>query len=516
MDTINIIKEELNMYYGDYIILVMTILACIFLVIEDKETKKKFIYPLFVMVFCIICPVLYKFVFKNIIYWRLFWILPDAILISLAIVKLIKKVKSNLIKLVFFALSVVVIVIIGSNVFTKAIYTQIKNGYKISQDAVDVCEIILNTDEEPRCIMPKSIYSEIRQYSGDLTLMYGRNVQGYIGEASILDEYIYKKMKSKSPQYETILAVAKKENYNFIVCEVSNPIDEGVLEKYNFYEVGSTDNYIIYYSSENLGDGWVVTQFGDNSKWENSSYILENREKQLIIIDGGREGNSERLLEVIENNNNHVDAWILTSPQREHIGAFNKIVSGNEQLVIDKIYTVDVNYEIYSKKAKEYEYIEYYEEYKDLTKNMDNIVFVYEGDVINLCGLEMEIINAWNEDTNLENTMLAKRGAMIFSIKNKEEIMLFCSDVLGDAEDIVSEKIKKIDYDYIQIDNHGKGVLTEGVYNAISADAVFVDIALNKINEDNKNHVVNTIDAIDENDIEIYTLDTTPNVIILK
>ncbi len=516
MDYINIIKDKFHMYYGDYIFLIMVIIACFFLALEDKETKKKLIYPLFFVAFCVLCPVLYKYVFKDIVYWRLFWIIPDTMIISIAIVKLIKKAKSNLLKVMMTILSIGIIVGVGENVFTNATYTSVENGYKISQETVDVCEIISKIDEEPRCIIPKSIYSEIRQYSGDIELMYGRNVQGYIGETSLTDEYVYRKMKSKSPQYETILAVAKKENYNFIVCEDSKPIDEDILMKYNFYEVGSTENYLVYYADETMGEGWLVTQLGDNSQWENTSYVLENSENQLIIIDGGRGGNNEKLLELIGQHNNHIDAWILTSPQREHIGAFNKIVSENEHLVIDKIYTIDVNYEMYSKKAKEYEHIEYYEEYRNLTKNMDNIVFVYEGDVIDLCGLEMEIINAWSEDTDSENTMLAKRGAMAFSIKNKEDIMLFCSDVLGDAENNIKEKIKTIDYDYIQIDNHGKGNLSQDVYNSISADAVFIDIALNKVSEDDRNYVESTTNILRENDIEIYTLDTTPNAIILK
>lgn len=513
---IDIIKDKLDMYYGDYIFLIITIVACVFLAIEDKETRKKLIYPLLLVVLCIVCPVLYKYVFKNIIYWRLFWLIPSSLLVPTAIVKLIKRAKSNILQYIILVVFICIIVNSGVNVYDNVEYLTAKNGYKISQATVDVCEIILSKDSEPKCIMPNSIYTEVRQYSGDIQLMYGRNMQGYISESSVDDDDIYKKMSDSNPQYETVLALAQYEGYNFVVNDINKPINQILLDRYGFCEIGRTEYYIVYQAISDMSDEWLVAQIGMNGNWENTGYVLKNQNNRLIIIDGGREGNGEYLYNLIKENNYHVDAWIITTPLREHVGAFNKIMSEYDDVTIDKIYTIDVNYERYSEFAKEYEYIEYYEIFKGLTDNMDNIVFVNEGEIIDLCGLEMEVINAWDEQTDLEKTVLAQRGAMVFSLKNKEEAILFCSDALGVAEEKINDKLKNINYDYVQIDNHGKYALSSDVYNSISAKAVFVDITVSRTSEDKRAVVYDLMTIFNEKDITVYTLDTSSNMIILK
>ena len=57
--------------------------------------------------------------------------------------------------------------------------------------------------------------------------------------------------------------------------------------------------------------------------------------RKLIVVDSGNPDNEEYVRQVLEKKGNHVNAWILTHPHPDHIGAFNQIwqATGNIQLM---------------------------------------------------------------------------------------------------------------------------------------------------------------------------------------
>lgn len=519
IEILNNILNYIYMYYGEGIFLILAIMSYVYLIVKSHDLRGKILYPIGLILFCIVNPILYKLVFSHIIYWRLFWIMPDAIIISLAAVKLLQECGGRLRKISLISVYIVIIVLLGQNAFTNAEYVRIENQYKISAETVEICDIILEVSDEPKCIMPESIFTEVRQYSGVIEMMYGRNADEYISDILISDKVIFEFMESDYPNYETILAKAVFDGYNFLVCEVSKPIEQSLLDIYGFEEIARTKENIVYYYSTAITttNDWFITQYGYKSSLDNTFYTLEDHDNHLIIVDGGR-GNSKLLREIIHAHDNHVDAWIITSPHIAHLGIFDKRIDENKDIIIDTIYTIDINYDRYKETEHWHGYVENYAEFLSIAEDMDNIEYVQGGTILDICGLEMSILNAWDEIVDPYDANLAYNGSMVFSVKGQYDSMLFCMDATDEIESRLIEQIgdSMSEYDYIQTSNYGDNRLSDSFYSMLTPNAAFVDVCVDKIEDEGKRQSVNSLLILfNENKIKTNTFDTFPNMTIL-
>ena len=92
-------------------------------------------------------------------------------------------------------------------------------------------------------------------------------------------------------------------------------------------------------SESDVINEWIITQHGRNDI-NLSFYTIYNEEKGLIVVDGGWTDDAANVREVMDELGGHIDAWILTHPHQDHIGAFNLLYNELEGITVDKIYTV--------------------------------------------------------------------------------------------------------------------------------------------------------------------------------
>ena len=233
-------------YYADGFFLILAICAYIYLFVHEEKIRKKMLYPVAMLVFCILNPVLYYKVFKDIIYWRLFWLIPDAIMIAYAVTMMVRASKKTMEKIMVLLFVCGVIVIKGTNVYTNGGFTVRQNLEKVSESVVQVCDVMLEMEEEPRCILPGPLLSEARQYSGSIKSAYGRNAFGYILAMPQEQWDIYQEMEKETPDFDYILGKAVERNYTFVVTYDRHVIEEEILLKYNYYEKACVAGYRIY------------------------------------------------------------------------------------------------------------------------------------------------------------------------------------------------------------------------------------------------------------------------------
>lgn len=246
-EAIEMIVNWFRAYYADGFFLTLAVAACIYLFVCEKEIRKKLLYPLCLLIFCVLNPVLYFKIYHSIIYWRLFWLLPDAILIAYAVTSLLRKCRKTLIKVLLLLVFCSLIVIKGTNVYKYGVFTVWKNPQKVAGEVASVCDAMLSIEEEPRCILPASLFCEARQYSGNIQSMYGRNAHWYIVEVTQEQWDMYQAMESESPDFNYILESALQQDYHFVVTYDRNEIAEDILLNYHFYEVACVDGYRVYY-----------------------------------------------------------------------------------------------------------------------------------------------------------------------------------------------------------------------------------------------------------------------------
>ena len=263
-------------------------------------------------------------------------------------------------------------------------------------------------------------------------------------------------------------------------------------------------------------DGYKITQYGNYEQLQHLFYTIEDKENNLVIIDGGWSYDAEEVYEIIAQHNNHVTAWIITHPHPDHVGAFNTVMSEHPEIIIDDIYSIDMNYERYRETAHDYDGFEACEQYMEIISNLGNVHLLKEGDVFYVLGLEFDVIHAWDEEVDELTANLANNGSLCFIVKGKEESMLFCADAQKEVENSIIERHKdELNVDYVQLGHHGNWGLTTDFYDLINPKAVFFDVSRD-IFEGEKFDAALLRDYFYERDISCYTYITSPNVIEIR
>lgn len=261
---------------------------------------------------------------------------------------------------------------------------------------------------------------------------------------------------------------------------------------------------------------YEITQYGLEEGSQVMFYTIKSPDGKLAVIDGGTKDYEAYVRQVLAQEGNMVDTWIITHPHEDHIGAFIEIMKNPGDISVSKIYTIDIDYDYYKSVAQEVDRIDIYDEFLQL--NLSNITYLYEGDELNLMGLKMEVFNAYS-DEHKEGIIagnLMNESSLIFKLTNKKESILFCSDTgnLSVWQKEISMYGDELKADYMQVGHHGASY-NEEFFNIVGAKKLFVD-APKSLREWKDYPVYSNLKLLEEKGYTINTYETTPNSIFLN
>lgn len=85
-----------------------------------------------------------------------------------------------------------------------------------------------------------------------------------------------------------------------------------------------------------VGELWML---GSATDAQNLSIVIKSPNGKLIVIDGGWEADADKLSSMILQLGGKVDAWLITHPHEDHVGALCAILNDSSRKIkIDKIY----------------------------------------------------------------------------------------------------------------------------------------------------------------------------------
>lgn len=85
--------------------------------------------------------------------------------------------------------------------------------------------------------------------------------------------------------------------------------------------------------------GSKLTLIANRTNSQMLSVLVETNNGRLIMVDGGVEGDAGHLIETLAAKGGHVDAWLITHPHSDHIGALDYILRHPESgISVDGIY----------------------------------------------------------------------------------------------------------------------------------------------------------------------------------
>ncbi|MBQ8305777.1 MAG: MBL fold metallo-hydrolase [Blautia sp.] len=260
---------------------------------------------------------------------------------------------------------------------------------------------------------------------------------------------------------------------------------------------------------------WKVTQFGDITESQEMCYTVTT-ENGLVIIDGGCPYEAARLKKIIAQYGNRVEAWILTHPHSDHITAFMDIYDEMKDTIsIHHIYLPEhPDAEIMKAKAS-WDSYDCYERF--LSMDIPNLEYVHTGDVLDVMGLKMEVLSAYDNVVFEASDDLMNDGSLVFRLCGKETSMLFLADMGKSMTSFLSGTYgTKLASDYVQMGHHGFGGPDAEVYRLIAPKGAFFDAPGWLMQSDTERSARPKVQLMQELGCQIYSYYTTPNQIILS
>jgi len=212
--------------------------------------------------------------------------------------------------------------------------------------------------------------------------------------------------------------------------------------------------------------GFTLWQLPSQTGSQMNSYVLLMDNGRVSVIDGGMAGDASYLKGFLAALGNEVEAWFISHPHLDHIGALNEILKAPGDLKIHTIY--------HSEMSKSY--IDEHEiQYKELTNEFYDNLQKFEGEVVNLTepgsvirigGTQFKILGVKNEEITANPY---NNQSIVIKVWDSKKTVLFLNDlgVEGGDKLLNGPYRSELDSDYLQMAHHGQNGVSEDFYRSI-------------------------------------------------
>lgn len=216
--------------------------------------------------------------------------------------------------------------------------------------------------------------------------------------------------------------------------------------------------------------GASLTLMGSSNGGQMLSMILQTKNGNLIVIDGGFDVDADRLRSQIKSMGGHVSAWLVTHPHSDHVGALNKLMQENANgITIDAIYCSLASpewYSTYDPSGAEmaHTFISTVSKYPQ-----NKIRSVSKGDVYQVDEVTIQVLNNRYELINADNHFTGNNAGIVYMLTVNGQKILVLGDMCYEGgqrllEDVGAPALKA---DIVQMAHHGQQGVSEEVYQAI-------------------------------------------------
>ncbi len=224
-------------------------LAFIFLMIGNQIFRRKIGYGLLIIMLLFACKPLYSIIWEKIFgntFWRAFWLLNVEFVFAFAIIDLVRKSNQKALKFGIMLCGIVLLIFSGTFMYQEGVFKKADNPYKLDQNSIDIAQYLLSIDAHPYALCSLDVAMQIRQYSDDIQLLYGRDAVGY--SLPISDENVKEVSrqieKEKRPDFAFITNVCKQYGVRYMVIRKKKNQDE--LIENGWRQIAVFDKKIIY------------------------------------------------------------------------------------------------------------------------------------------------------------------------------------------------------------------------------------------------------------------------------
>lgn len=241
----------------------------------------------------------------------------------------------------------------------------------------------------------------------------------------------------------------------------------------------------------------LVTQIATNSE-ESLSYLIETKEKDVIMIDGGSYEESEHLEQVLMEKGGIVKGWFMTNLHSQNFGALEEIIQ-NGKIEIQNIYLTSNPKEWYETHEPE-RYAPINEFLNLLSEKSLPVTQVPNRHEILVDNLYITVLNIANPE--LTGDYAGFNQSMVIKINNTYKSMIF----MGNIAQVAAEKFKdnnldEIDCDAVQVSNNGAQFVPDDIYQKMTPKYLFMSIPKNSNQEEAEKYLQNLGETLNVEEI---------------
>lgn len=213
----------------------------------------------------------------------------------------------------------------------------------------------------------------------------------------------------------------------------------------------------------------------EQSRSQMMSYILQTKEGNLIVIDGGVRRDAEHLQDMLMQLGGPepvVDLWLLTHPHEDHIDALLEIFSKQSPIRIKKIYDHFLSRKFYDNYA-EFEVMskQSLKEYNQWKAKYPDMFYDFEqGQVLIVGSAKIRVLHVPDESITCN---AYNNSSVVFCVDAEEQRILFTGDLGKEAGDRVVSMLpgEELRADFVQMAHHGQNGVNKSFYEAVTPAA---------------------------------------------
>lgn len=197
-----------------------------------------------------------------------------------------------------------------------------------------------------------------------------------------------------------------------------------------------------------------------------NSYVFQMSNGKVAVMDGGMEDETAYLRGFLAALGNEVEAWFISHPHNDHMGALNKILMEPGEIKIKTIYhsaLLPAFYEVNEPTQAELT--------KNFYRNLDSsgiqvVNFTEPGEIITIDLTKFKILSVASPDITVNPY---NNSCMAIRVWDAKKSMLFLGDMGKEQGDRVlnGPYRKDLDCDYLQVAHHGQQGVSLEFYRTI-------------------------------------------------
>jgi len=211
---------------------------------------------------------------------------------------------------------------------------------------------------------------------------------------------------------------------------------------------------------------FTLWQLPAQSHSQMNSYVLLTDNGKVCVMDGGTAEDASYLRGFLAAMGNEVEAWFITHPHSDHIGALNEILKAPSDLKIHAIYHSELSPSFVGRYEKESE---------ALTKQFYENLRKFDGKVVNMTepGLLIQMGNTFFKILGVKNEEITtnpyNNQSVVIKVWDTKKSVLFLADLGIESGDKLWNGPYRADLtcDYLQMAHHGQNGVSKDFYRNI-------------------------------------------------